>query len=97
MNNLTYIWNNFLEWSTQGYTEIVGFFFWPIIFSVVIGYAYLATRSVVVAAIAMLIVFGAFGGTGIFLRVDMWVMTMQAIFALIMTGLVVIFLTKWRK
>jgi len=97
MNNFTYIFENFITWSIQGYTNIVGFFFWPILFSIVIGYTYLTNRSVVASAIAILILFGAFGGTSVMADVDQWAMFMQAIVIVALTALVLVFLTRFRR
>ena len=97
MNNFTYIFENFLTWSIQGYTDIVGFFFRPIIFSIVIEYTYLTNRSVVAASIAILILFGAFGSTSVFAGVDQWAMFMQAIVIVAFTALVLVFLTRFRR
>jgi len=87
---------NFWTWSLQGYINIVGFFFWPIILASIIGYIYLKNQSIVAASIAILIFIGAFASTNIFIHVSSFVMILQIIVALAFTGLVVIFLTKWR-
>jgi len=97
MNNFTYIFENFISWSTEGYTEIVGFFFWPIIIAVVIGYVYLSNQSVITAAIAAIILFGAFASTGIFAGVGMFTMFFQGIVIIAFTGMVLLFLTRFRR
>jgi len=88
---------NFWAWSTQGYTETVGFFFWPIMLSAIIGYIYLKNQSVVVASVAILIFLGAFASTGIFIHVSAFVLLLQLIITLACTGLVVLFVSRWRS
>ena len=97
MNNFTYIFDNFISWSTEGYTEIVGFFFWPILIAVVIGYVYLSNQSVVTAAVATIILFGAFTSTSIFAGVAMFTMFFQGIVILAFTGLLLLFITRFRR
>lgn len=97
MNNFTYIFENFITWSTQGYTDIFGFFFWPLLFTIVIGYTYLTNRSVVATAVAIMILFAAFGSTGVLMDVDQWAMLMQAIVIVSLTALVLVFFSRWRK
>lgn len=97
MHNFTYIMENFWVWSTQGYVDVVGFFFWPIILSAIIGYIYLKNQSVVVASVAILLFLSAFGLTGIFAQVSEFVMILQLIVALACTGLVVLFVSRWRS
>jgi len=88
---------NFWAWSTQGYTDAVGFFFWPIMLSAIIGYIYLKNQSVVVAAVAILIFLGAFATSGIFIHVSAFVLILQLIVTLASAGLVVLFVSRWRS
>lgn len=88
---------NFWAWSTQGYTETVGFFFWPIVLSAIIGYIYLKNQSVVAASVAILIFLGAFASTGIFIHVSAFVLILQLVVTLACTGLVVLFVSRWRS
>ena len=97
MHNFTYIMENFWAWSTQGYVDVVGYFFWPVVLSAVIGYIYLKNQSVVAAAIAILLFLAAFGATGIFAHISAFVMILQIIVTLACTALVVLFLSKWRS
>jgi len=88
---------NFWSWSIQGYTDVVGYFFWPIILSAIIGYIYLKNQSAVVASIAILLFLSAFAFTGIFAHLSAFVMILQLIVTLAFTGLVVLFVSKWRS
>lgn len=93
--NYTYIMGDLFNWSMQGYVNAMGFFLWPFIFSVVIGYVYLKQQSAVAAAVATLIIFAAFGEY--LMGVDIWVSLMHLLVALTITGLVVVFLTRIRR
>ena len=97
LNNWTYIWGNFTNWSLSAYTDIpvFGNFFWPIIFTAVIGYVYLKQQSFTAAAVAALILLAVF--TNVLVGVQTWVSVMQILVSLAMTALVLIFLTKLRR
>ena len=97
MNNWSYIMENFWTWSLQGYTNTVGFFFWPIVFSTIIGYIYLKNQSVIAATAAILLLLAAFASSGVFIHVSVFVMLLQIIVALSCTGLVVLFVSRWRS
>jgi len=97
MNNFSYIFENFISWSTQGYTDIFYWFFWPILIAIVIGYVYLSNQSVVTAAVATIILFGAFASTSIFAGVSMFTMFFQGVVVLALTGLVLLFITRFRR
>lgn len=97
MQNFTDILGDFVGWSIQGYVTVFGTFFWPIIFSSVVGYIYLKQQSVVTAAIAIIILFAAFGGTGVFTGLDIYVMLMQLIAILALSGLVLLFIMSRRR
>ena len=97
MNNITYIMENFWTWSLQGYIDVFGFFFWPIIFSGIIGYIYLKSQSVISATIVILLLCGAFATTGIFTNVSAFIMILQLIVTLACVSLVVMFVSKWRS
>jgi len=88
---------HFWDWSLQGYTDIVGFFFWPMILAAIIGYIYLKNQSVIAASIAILIFVAAFATTGIFTQLSGFIMILQIIVALAFTGLVILFLVRWRS
>ena len=95
LHNFTYIQENLVAWSLQGYVTVLGYFFLPLIFCIISGYVYLNQRSATAAAIAILLLFSVFGG--MLLDVDLFNMLMQIIVALIMTALVLIFLSKRRQ
>jgi len=63
---------NLVEWSTHGYVMALGFFFWPLVFTGIIGYVYLKQQSLVAAAMAILILFAAFFNA-IALTVQPWI------------------------
>lgn len=50
-----------MEWSLQGYINVLGALFWPIFFSVIVGYIYFKNQSLVVMAAAILIIVSIFG------------------------------------
>lgn len=95
MHNWTYWSEHLTELSMQGYMNVLGVFVWPIIFTAIIGYVYLKNQSAVAAVAAILIIFAAFGNA--LLGVDVWYSLMYILVALVVTGLVLIFLTKIRR
>lgn len=95
LHNFTYIQQNLVEWSLAPYITAMGFLFWPTIFSAIIGYVYMKNQSAVSAAVAALILFGVFGN--LLMHVDIWISAMQILVSLIITGLVLVFLTKMRR
>ena len=97
LHNWTYIWGNFTDWSLSAYTGIpvLGTFFWPLIFTAVIGYVYLKQQSFTAAAIVTLILVAAFGNT--ISGVPYWFTLMHILVALAITGLFLVFLTKLRR
>ena len=94
LHNFTYIQQNLVEWSMQGYIYALGFLAWPLIFSGVVGYVYLKQQSAVAAVVAVLIIFAAFGNA--FVGVDIFVSLMYIITALVMTALLLVFLSRRR-
>ena len=97
MHNFTYIMENFWVWSTQGYTNVVGYFFWPIVLSAIIGYIYLKNQSAIAASVAILLFLSAFAFTGIFAHVSAFVMILQLVVSIACTGLVILFVSRWRS
>ena len=97
LTNFTTIMQDFWNWSFQGYTNVVGFFFYPIIFSAIIGYIYLKNQSALTATVAILLFFGAFGATGVFADVPYLVMAFQLIVTVVSAVLVLLFVSKWRS
>ena len=96
MANYTYITQHFIEWCMQGYTNVMGYFIWPIIFSAVIGYVYIKNASAISASVAIIIVFTCFAATGWIAGVPILVMLFQLIVALSITGLILYFVTRRR-
>jgi len=97
MHNFTYVIENFWSWSTQGYTTAIGFYFYPLIFSGIIGYLYIKTESALVASIAILLLVGGYTATGIFSDVQPWKLFLQIVVTLTSIGLIILFLSRWRK
>lgn len=94
ISNFTYISENFMNWSMSGYTTALGVFVWPIIFSAIIGYVYLKNQSLTTAAAATLIIFSIFGNA--LVGVGIWQNLMFIFVSLIVTGLMVYWLSKRR-
>lgn len=95
IHNFTYIQENLVAWSLQGYVTVLGFFFLPLIFCIISGYVYLNQCSATAAVVALLILFSIFGE--MLLGVEIFTMLMHIIVALVMTALLLIFLTKVRR
>jgi len=81
----------------QGYTSdaSMGVFFWPIIFSAIIGYVYIKQQSFTAAAVAALIIFAAFSNQ--LMKVPVFVNLMSILVSLAITGLILVFVTKLRR
>lgn len=95
--NFTVIRQDFIHYAILGYTNVVGFFFWPILFSSIIVYLYVKNKSAVVAAVAILVFFGGLAGTDIFLEVPLVVAFFHVVTSIILAGLAVVFLTRVRR
>jgi len=95
LHNWTYIMDNFVSWSLGAYFTTLGFLFWPIIFSSFTAYLYLKSQSLVMVSVVLLVIFAAFGNYMVHL--DGWVSFSQIAVALIMSGLVIYFMTKFRR
>lgn len=61
MHNFTYIHENLMSWSLQGYVTVLGYLFWPLFFSVIIVYIYLKNQSLTVMSVSILIIVSIFG------------------------------------
>ena len=95
--NWTNIQQNLIANMTLGFTNIVGFFFWPIVFTVVITYLYQKTHSAMVAASAILIIMGSLVTSNIFLQVPIIVSFFQIVVCLAVAGLVTVLLLRIRR
>lgn len=93
--NWTYWSEHLIEQAILGYTNIVGFFFWPIMFTAVIGYVYLKNQSAVMAAVAILIIFVAFSGS--IIGIEPWYSIMYIFVSITIAALVLIFIVKRRR
>jgi hypothetical protein len=93
--NFTYIQHHFIEWSTQGYVIVFGFFFLPIFYMGIIGFVYTRMKSVTAAVVAILIIFSTMGNA--FMKVPLLASFLQITVALIMSVLVVFFISRIRS
>ena len=84
-----------MDQAMLGYMDVLGVFVWPLIFTAVIGYVYLKNQSAVAGAAAILILFAAFGNA--LAGVDPWYSLMYILVALVVTALLLVFLTKYRR
>lgn len=80
---------------TQGYTVVFGFMFLPIFYMGIIGFVYARMQSATVAVVAILIIFSAMGNA--FLGVPVLASFLQILVALVMSILVVYFISKMRS
>lgn len=93
-HNFSYIQENLIEWSLQGYETVLGVFFLPLIFCTVIGYVYLKQQSYVAATVVALVLFSVFSEA--ILGVEIFVMFIHVMSALIVSVLFLVFLSKRR-
>lgn len=84
-----------IDYSMSAYTNILMGFTYPLIFCGIIGYVYLKQQSVIAAAVATLILFGAFDMA--VLGADMFVMVMHILVTIAIGALFLMFFTRWRK
>ena len=84
--NWSNIGGNWSTWITDAYTGILGDWFWPIVFFGVIGYVYAVNKSATAAAVAICLVFGVFGVTGIFADTPEFVMINYMILIFAVSG-----------
>lgn len=81
----------------KGYVNALGFLVWPLIFSAVIGYVYLKNQSAVAAAAVALIIMCVFSSVLTHPNNGLWYSLMYILISLVITGLLLIFLTKVRR
>jgi len=77
---------NWTTWVTDAYTGILGNWFWPLVFFGVIGYVYAINKSATSAAVAICLVFGIFGVTGVFADAPDFVFINMAIVLIAVSG-----------
>jgi L-cystine uptake protein TcyP (sodium:dicarboxylate symporter family) len=68
--NWSNISGNWAEFISTGYTNVLGVWFYPIIFFGLVGYVYTVNRSAYSAAALLCIIFVVFSATGVFANVD---------------------------
>ena len=95
--NWTDIQQNLMLNMTLGFTNIVGFFFWPIVFTVIVTYLFQKTHSAMVAAAAILIILGSLVTSNVFLQVPVIVSFFQIVVCLAVAGLVTVLLLRIRR
>jgi len=96
MHNLSYIAENFVSWSLQGYIGVLGGgVFWSMIFIGVSAYIYIKNQSIIAWVIVMLIMFAAFGNA--LVGVDGLMTLFHILIALGLTALVLLFVSKYRR
>lgn len=94
MVNWTYWMENLTEQAMLGYTNILGFLVYPILFCFIIGYVYLKNQSITIAVLVILTFFAAFGN--LLVGVSHWYNLMYILVSLAVTALFLVFLTKNR-
>lgn len=94
MMNFTEFMEDFIGISMQPYTDVLGVFVWPLVFTAIIGYVYLKNQSVVAAASAGLIIFAVFSNH--LVGVGAWNNLMIVLILLALTGLFLYFIVKKR-
>ena len=92
ISNWSTIMENFMQWSTQGYTTALGFFFYPVFFAGIIGYIYIKNQSLTVTAGAILIIVAVFGN--VIMGIDAFVNLLWVITALIFTAVIIVFIKR---
>ena len=95
-HNFTWIMQNFVEWSTGPFITAMGFFFWPLIFTGLIGYVYLKNQSLVITVAAILIIFAAFSNA-LILSVQPWINFLYIAVSAVVAALFVVIFLKGRK
>lgn len=93
--NFTEIQHNIIPWMTQGYTIVFGFFFLPIFYMGIIGFVYSRMKSATAAVVAILIIMSAMSEA--FMGVPILVSFLQIAVALIMSILVILFISRIRS
>lgn len=95
--NFTAIMADFNNWWSQGFTSVLGFAFYPVIFVTIIGYVYFKQQSIVSASVATLLLCSIVAGTNFWANVPELVSFLQIMVALAFTGIIVYWLIKRRN
>jgi hypothetical protein len=94
MDNWTYWMENLVQLSFEGYIRVLGYFFYPVMFSFIIAYVYVRMQSLTAAAVAILVIIAVFGNA--LVGVEPWITVLHISVALIVTALLLIFIIKRR-
>jgi L-cystine uptake protein TcyP (sodium:dicarboxylate symporter family) len=86
-SNITSNWADFI---LTGYTNILGVWFYPLVFFGLVGYVYAVNRSAMSAAALLCIVFVVFAGTGVFANVDAFSQIASGLVTVVFAGLLVL-------
>lgn len=97
MHNFTYFIENFWDYTLQGYITSMGYFWYPLVIGGIIGYIYVKTQSVLVFSVGTLLIFVGYASTNIFANVGIFTILLQIIVTLSIAGLIVLFLSRWRR
>ena len=92
MHNFTYWTQHLFDQAFLGYNLALGFLFYPIMFTAILGYIYLKNQSVVVLAAAILIFVVAFGNT--IFGVGIWGTILHIIVSLAFSALLLLFISR---
>lgn len=95
--NFTEIMENFWTWSTQGYTTALGPYFYPLMISGIIGYLFIKTESGTVATVTTILLLGTYTAAGIFAGVSGLNLLLQILGTIATVGLIILFVSRWRK
>jgi hypothetical protein len=94
MHNFTYIQQHLIEWCMTGYTNVLGVFVWPLIFTGVLGYVYLKNQSLLMVVAGILMIMAVFGNA--LLGVDAWINLLYVFTAIVVAALFLIFFVRRR-
>ena len=95
MHNFTYWMENFVSHSMLGYTEILGFLVYPLIFVAIIGYVYMKNQSFTALAVTILILLVAFNN--VVAEIPLLYTFLYLTVSLIVTGIFLAFFTRIRR
>lgn len=95
MQNWTYLMNNFVEVTFQGYVMALGVVFWPLFFTAIIGYVYVKQKNIISPAIASLLIFSIFGEA--LLGVDIFITIVHVLVTFAITAMLLLFLARRRR
>lgn len=94
--NFTNFSLDFLRWSFTPYTDMLGNYFWLLVFAAVIGFTYGVTENVGSVTAAILITFACFGASNIFINEPEYSLFFSAIAITGIAGTVLMLFIKRR-